>query len=198
LHRLVQNGHGAEALDLLLSHGADPRRARADGRTSYELAMRAGNLPAAERLRAAGGAVELRPEDAFLHAAALGDETEARRILAAHDLDLAREEPEGGTPLHWMAWHGRVGLVRLLVQAGAPVNRRDKTYGSSPIAWAAHGSANCRHGDAEYIAIVDVLLEAGAEREPSFNRWGAPPEELASAAVAAHLRSRGFAPATEA
>ena len=63
-----------------------------------------------------------------------------------------------------------------------------------PIAWAAHGSVNCRTADDAYIAIVDQLLDAGAAREPSFNRWNEPPEELGSDAVADHLRARGFAP----
>src|SRR5207249_2039770 len=82
LHRVVAFGHGADMIEMLLAHGADPRRARADGRTPYELAMRAGNLAMANLLRARGGAVDaLRPIDAFLNACATGDEPAARRML---------------------------------------------------------------------------------------------------------------------
>jgi ankyrin repeat protein len=229
LHRIAESSHRLEVAEMLLAHGADPRRPRADGRTPYELAMRSGNGATAELLRARGGAVEsLRPVDAFLHAAATGDEATAGRLLAASPelkeevfgsehaaivraietgnanvvrllaalgLDLGVEGPWGGTALHHAAWRGRVELVRALLAAGAPVNVRDKTYGSSPIAWAAHGSRNCRDADADYVAVIDLLLEAKAERAPSFNRWNEPPEDLASDAVADHLVARGFAPA---
>jgi ankyrin repeat protein len=121
--------------------------------------------------------------------------TGAVGVLAALGFDLNVEVPWGGTALHWAAWHGRVELARALLATGAPVNVRDRTYGSSPIAWAAHGSANCRSADDAYIEIIDKLLDAGAEREPSFNKWNQPPEALASEQVADHLRARGFAPA---
>jgi ankyrin repeat protein len=127
------------------------------------------------------------------HAAMVGNGA-AIGVLVSLGYDLVHEGPDGGTALHWAAWHGRAETVRALLAAGAPVNPRDRTYGSSPIAWAAHGSANCREADEDYIAVIDLLLDAGATREPSFNRWNEPPENLASDGVADHLRARGFAP----
>jgi ankyrin repeat protein len=112
-------------------------------------------------------------------------------VLVSLGYDLAREARHGGTALHWAAWHGRPEGVRALLAAGAPVDPRDRAYGSSPLAWAAHGSANCREADEDYIAVIDLLLDAGATREPSFNRWNEPPENLSSDAVADHLRARG-------
>lgn len=228
LHAIAAQGRGAEVARMFLSHGADPRRARADARTPYELAMRAGNVAVAEALREAGGAVgALRPVDAVLAACATGDVAEARRALEADPSlreSLLRDEPEalvhaasmgnaaaipvlvslgydlthehhdGGTALHWAAWRGRVEVVRALLAAGAPINPRDRTYGSSPLAWAAHGSANCREADEDYVAAIDLLLDAGADRDASFNHWNEPPENLASETVADHLRARGFTP----
>ena len=228
LHRVAEFGRSPAVARLLLDHGADARAARADGRTPYELAMRAGNLPAARLLRERGAGVDpLRPEDALLAACATGDEAAARaavaadpamlarlqasdgqalvratesnnagavRVLAALGFDLGAEGPWGGTPLHHAAWRGRVEVTRALLAAGAPVDARDRTYGSSPLAWAAHGSANCRSADDDYLAVVDLLLRAGATRAPSYNKWNEPPENLASGAVADHLRARGFAP----
>jgi ankyrin repeat protein len=106
---------------------------------------------------------------------------------------LTEESVWGGTPLHWAAWHGRDAVVRMLLGKGAPVNVRDSTYGSSPIAWASHGSMNSRPGhDEDYLAVVDQLLDAGSTRAESFNREDDSPESLASPAVAERLRERGF------
>jgi ankyrin repeat protein len=228
LHRIAEFGRAADLAELLLAHGADPRAARTDGRTPYELAMRVGNRPVAELLRARGAAVEsLRPEDALLAACAAGDFEAARAVAGAHPglvarmtgeepaaivraagdgsahavpvlaavgYDFSTEGPWGGTALHWAAWHGHVALVRALITAGSPINRRDRTYGSSPIAWAAHGSRNCRSADDEYATIVDLLLDAGSERPPSINKWNAPPEAFATDPVLDRLRARGFSP----
>ena len=131
--------------------------------------------------------------EVFLQAVTNG-RVEALRLLVSLGLVAANESGPHGTLLHWAAWHGRVDTARALLDAGAPVNVRDRTYGSSPIAWAAHGSANCREADDDYIALIDLLLPAKPDREASFNRWGEPPENLSSDAVADHLRLRGFAP----
>jgi hypothetical protein len=53
--------------------------------------------------------------------------------------------------------------------------------------------SNCREADADYIAVIDLLLDAKSERAPSYNKWNEPPENLASDAVADHLAARGFA-----
>ena len=131
--------------------------------------------------------------DAVLRAIQNGN---AETIAVLRDLgfDLAAESPSGGTALHWAAWHGRVEVVRALLAAGAQVNVRDRTYGSSPIGWAAHGSTNCRSADDDYAAIVDLLLDAGSEREPSINKWNAAPEAFATDPVLDRLRARGFSP----
>ncbi|MEQ1832043.1 MAG: ankyrin repeat domain-containing protein [Candidatus Eisenbacteria bacterium] len=128
------------------------------------------------------------------HAAAAG-RVESVRTLAAFGFALTAESENGGTPLHWAAWHGQAGAVRELLERGAPVNVRDCTYGSSPLAWAAHGSHYCRSADDDYTEVVDLLLAAGVDRALTYNKWNEPPEALASEAVAEHLRARGFAPA---
>lgn len=228
LHRIAAFGRSVSLARLLVTHGAAVDMARADGRTPYALAIRAGNTEVAEYLAASGASTDrLDPIDQLLGACAVADEQAARAIVArnpgivermrpadwhaisgAIDSDrepsvrlmlslgwpLEEEGPWGGTPLHHAAWQGQPGITRLLLSHGAPVDVRDRVYGSSPIAWAAHGSVNARPGnDADYLAVVTMLLDAGATRAPSYNAWGEPPEQLGSDAVVALLRARRFA-----
>ena len=120
--------------------------------------------------------------------AAHAGRTEAVRTMHRVGFDLAWEGAWGGTPLHHVAWHGNVAMTRLLLELGAPVNARDRRFGSSPLGWAAHGSHNCRPADDDYLAIVAALLDAGADRASSINRWGEPPERLGSPRVDAFLQ----------
>jgi ankyrin repeat protein len=226
LHRLAV-GRSVSAVRMFIEHRATIDAPRADGRTPYALAVRAGNTEVADFLASRGADVtRLDDVDRLLGACAVADERASRSILAAHPDLIARlalpdrqalhaavdrdreasvglmlrlgwpvsDEGEwGGTALHWAAWHGRPALVRLLLNHGAPVNVRDREYGSSPIAWASHGSMHSREGtDADYVAITGMLLDAGATRAESFNRWGDSPESMASPDVAALLQRRGF------
>lgn len=206
--------------EALLTHGANPNAARADGRTPYSIAYRRGDDAMCALLRTHGAREELSRVDSFLGAAFRGDDAAARAILAeepdlfakfdeearaivpqlmaerkpveferlvALGFDLAWEGAWGGTPLHHAAWRGLVDAARELVRLGAPRDHRDRTYGSSPLAWAVHGSRFCRSADEEYLAIVTLLLEAGSSRAATINQWGEPPESLGSRRVSAFL-----------
>ena len=227
LHRIAASGHGEDVVRLLVEHGAQVDTPRADGRTAYVLAVRAGSTSAARALAALGADTsKVATIDCLIGTCARADAADARRIVAtnpellraldADDLEalslaisddrmasvelmidlgfpLDAEGEWGGTPLHWAAWNGRVGLVRKLVAAGAPINTRDSQYGSSALAWAAHGSVHCttvRPDD--YVAIVNALLDAGATRADAYNRWNESPVSMASPPVARVLRERGF------
>lgn len=118
---------------------------------------------------------------------------EAVHLMLTLGWPLTPQSEWGGTALHWCAWNGEVALVRSLLAHGAPVNVRDTRYGSSPLAWAAHGSLHHGSGsDADYVTICELLLDAGATRDESINRWQEPPESMARPAVVAALRARGF------
>jgi ankyrin repeat protein len=222
LHRMAAWGRGREAVELFLSHGAAVDQQRADGRTAYALAVRAGNEAAAEALRERGANVAvLTPVDELLGACMQADAEAARPLLARHPellseltaedrqvfaqaadegreasvrlmaelgFDLRWEGHGGGTPLHKAAWRGRPALVRLLLELGAPLEVKDCAYGSTPLGWAAHGSCHCRSADDDYLAVVDLLLAAGASREAVLDGQGEAPEGMASRRVAARLR----------
>ena len=137
--------------------------------------------------------------------AALGDDARAALARAAHHgrIEALRLMLEAGFPvtsnegmdataLHWAAWTGQAEAVRLLLAAGAPVDVRDRTYGSSPLAWACHGARFTRQAQSPYLQIVDALIAAGSTREPAINRWGEGPEVFASAELAANLVAAGL------
>ncbi len=181
---------------LLLSRGADATQVRPIDRLFG--ACFAGDEPAARALLASHPDLiaGLEPKDyqVFTSAAGEGDEA-ALRLMVRLGFDLAREGEWAGTAMHQAAWRGRPRVVKALLELGAPVDARDRQFGSSPIGWAAHGSAHCRKADVDYCAVVELLLDAGPVRAAAMNRWGEPPEALCSKRVAALLRRRGFAPA---
>lgn len=124
------------------------------------------------------------------------ERADAVRLLVRLGFDLKAELGDGGTALHWACWEGRLEMVKLLLSMGAPVNVKDKMFGGSPLGWALHGSQNSprQGGDDTFIAIVDLLLDAGATREAATNKHGEPPEGHASKRVAQHVAARGFGP----
>jgi len=188
----VRTGN-APAADLLRERGADVGRLRPVD-ALLGAAMAADEPRARAVLAAHPGLLATLTDEEHQMVALAAEEgrVDVVRVLRDLGFDLAWEGPWGGTPLHHAAWHGKPEMVRFLLELGAPVNVRDKTYGSSPLGWAAHGSKNSHAADDDYCAIVEMLIAAGADRETSFNRWGEPPENLGTRRVAAVLRRHGM------
>jgi hypothetical protein len=198
-YRLAVQRGNAEGAMWLLEQGADEARVRPTDRLLYAC-LTADETQAHTMLAAHKSIVaDLTSEEAgILFAALEARQFDAVRLMLSLGWPLATESEWGGTALHWCAWQGLTELVPLLLDAGAPVNLRDSRYGSSPIAWAAHGSVHAATPDpAAYTAIVDMLIGAGASREESFNRWGESPASLAAPAVADVLRAHGFTDAAD-
>ncbi len=192
-YRIAVRHGNADIAALLVEHGADTR-----GLLPIEDFLGACLAADGHRARALLSAhpdliASMTEEDKSAIADAVRqDHADAIRLMVDLGFDLAWQEPGGGTALHTAAWLGRADLVRLLIGLGAPINVRDGQFGSSPIGWTAHGSG-CHAGqDDAYCAILDLLLDAGADRETSINKWGDPPENIASRGVAKRLKERGF------
>jgi ankyrin repeat protein len=113
------------------------------------------------------------------------------RFMAKIGFDLGGIGENGSTALHVAAWNGQIEMVRLLLELRAPVNVRDKTFGTAPLAWAARASKNSNREE-DYCRIVEALLDAGTDRAMCVNRWGVTPDKISSDHVAALLRARGF------
>ncbi|KAF3235111.1 hypothetical protein TWF192_001077 [Orbilia oligospora] len=66
-----------------------------------------------------------------------------------------KSTPDGRTPLLWAAGKGHEAVTRLLINAGAEIETKDKD-GWTPLSWAAENG---------YEAVVQLLINAGAEIE---------------------------------
>jgi ankyrin repeat protein len=114
--------------------------------------------------------------------AARFNQVEIAKLLLDAGADIAARGQHGGIALHWAAWHGHVEMVNQLLERGAPVDVTDEEFDSTPLGWAAHGSANCRNPQGDYVAVVERLIAAGAN---------VPEKAGGSEAVAEALRRRG-------
>lgn len=87
----------------------------------------------------------------LMKAARLGH-SEVVGLLLARKASVARQSPSGDTALMHACLGGNLGIVRMLIEAGAPVNPR----GWTPLHYAAYGGTG---------PVVRLLLQHGAEVE---------------------------------
>ncbi|TPX16523.1 uncharacterized protein E0L32_003817 [Thyridium curvatum] len=92
-------------------------------------------------------------------AAALGDLKTVRHLLDGGSDELEVPTQSGSTPLIGACESGSIDVVKLLLEHGADITRRNK-LGNTPLGTAAS------RGDVE---IVRLLLDVGAERNPQLN-----------------------------
>lgn len=81
----------------------------------------------------------------------------ALQALIHRGADVRVGNERGWTPLHEAAFYGRVDMVRLLLDAGAPAGARataTELFGSTPLHAAAHKG---------HAAVVHLLLAHGAD-----------------------------------
>jgi Ankyrin repeats (3 copies) len=70
---------------------------------------------------------------------------------------------ENRTALHLASYEGRVGIVELLLQRGAPVNVTDDQYGTTPLVWALHAwLVEGRKNQESYRSVLRMLAVTGA------------------------------------
>ena len=104
----------------------------------------AGSLTAAERRR--------------LPVAAADNRLDAVRLMLS--LGWPADEPgqEGGTALHWAAFHGNAEMVREILRHGPDLTLRDTTHQGTALDWARHGAEHGWHpGRGDYAATIAAL-----------------------------------------
>jgi hypothetical protein len=99
-----------------------------------------------------------------LIAAAMRNDTTAVRLMLAAGWPAGIQNDNGQTPLHWAAWHGNAGMVRLLLQYHAPLHLQENEYGGTPLDWARHGSQNSWHRETgDYQHTIQLLTADGTK-----------------------------------
>ena len=109
----------AEAVDILLAHGADIDAKTAGGKTAYAHAIRRGFGEVAALLVKRGASTELNEADRFAVAVVNGDLDGARAILVAHPGVARTANPEEDRLLADVAGRNDREPVELLIEAGA-------------------------------------------------------------------------------
>ena len=86
-------------------------------------------------------------------------------------------------------------VERLLARGGVPLDARDPTHQSTLLGWAAFGSVHRRAKGADYRAVADRLIAAGADIKAVGNGDGLTLLEMArdNPALQEALRRQGAA-----
>jgi Ankyrin repeats (3 copies) len=103
--------------------------------------------------------------------AAQAGKTETVRLLLEAGFDPNTPGMDSGSALHVACWFGYADIVRLLVDR-VPLDLKDRNHGSPPLGWATHGSQWCNNPKGDYMAVVETLLESGADLSAPANSGG--------------------------
>lgn len=136
-------------VQLLVAHGADVSRRRADGQTAHTIAELSGNHAVAEWLRAHGARDELTPLQRFVAACARGDRARAQSMLTEQPSLRAELRHEHHLLLHRAAESGNLAMLDTMLACGFDANVRDKDR-VTPLHRAAMGG----HPDAARLLIA--------------------------------------------
>jgi ankyrin repeat protein len=127
-------------------------------------ACMAGNVEkASSHIKASPGMLSnLNPHDASAVAmAAMTGNTEAVRNLVEAGFPVNRAGSEGMTAAHWAAWRGIPAMLRILIEAGADLEKTND-YGGTVLSCAIYATVHSPFRDGDFIKVIRILLDAGA------------------------------------
>jgi ankyrin repeat protein len=181
LHRAAHSGDVLEIRRLLAS-GADPDLRDSRQRTPLHVACHARKGEAMKALvagRANPRAVEYQNYDCITVAAVADDVPTLRIAIEIGGNPRQVTSPYQGTALIAAAHLGHEGVVKTLIEAGAPLDHVNNLGWTALIEAVILGNGGPRH-----IETVRLLVQAGARRDLA-DREGRSPLD--------HARSRGYA-----
>ncbi|MEN3338453.1 MAG: hypothetical protein V7647_2129 [Acidobacteriota bacterium] len=105
-----------------------------------------------------------REDHGHLAEAIFHERFDVAELMLRLGFDPAAPGVDGGTALHAACWVGSVRMVEhLLARGGVPLDARDPTHRSTPLGWAAFGSVHRCAPGADYPAVAERLVAAGAD-----------------------------------
>lgn len=145
-----------DAVQALLTQGADVNEPEPDGTTPLAWAVYGDNVELATALLEAGADVVQTNRYGIgpLHLASQNGSAEMLATLLERGADPEAALPDGETPLMTAARTGDVEALRVLLDAGADVNAAEATKGQTALMWAAAENN---------VDVVKILLDAGAD-----------------------------------
>ena len=155
IHLAAKGGHDA-VVKLLLLSGAKASARLGDGSTPASLADEGGHRDLAVYLMARAGedCSESALQTALVNAAREGDEEMIKRVLAAGaKVNQVDFNGIGMPAIHWAAWKGHAGVVKLLIEKGSRVDIEDGN-GRQPLHWAVMNGG---------MEVPRLLIAAGAK-----------------------------------
>ncbi len=171
-----------EALKTALDGGADVNERDADGRTAFHVAAYQRKTEVMKALAARAADVNALEGQAYgaVTIAAVADDIETLKVaLALGNKASNVTSPYGGTALIAAAHLGHDEVVRLLIEAGAPLDHVNNLGWTALIEAVILGDGGPRHQ-----ATVKHLVAAGADKLIA-DRSGVTPLE--------HAKQRGYA-----
>lgn len=94
--------------------------------------------------------------------AAQNERPEAVTWLLKHGADPDAGPYEGCGALHLAAAFGALESVRILIAAGADIDRANDFNGDNALGWAEYVLARERPGDSRVAAVTDLLRSLGS------------------------------------
>ncbi|MCI0380192.1 MAG: ankyrin repeat domain-containing protein, partial [Gemmataceae bacterium] len=96
--------------------------------------------------------------------AARNNETAAVRHLLESGFPVGATGQHQATPLHWAAFHGNLGMTKIVLRFAPALEATDADFGGTPLGWAMHGSLHGWHAQTgDYAGTVEALMDAGAK-----------------------------------
>lgn len=162
----------SDAVVALLEHGADADRAMTfENRRPLHVAAEYGSTAAVNALLAVGVEIEISADkEPPLHSAARGGNVDIVTALIEHGADVNRDSREGRTALHCAVFCNRVGVIEVLLDAGADIEAQLKLTGWSPLHIAV---------DERYRESAEALLKRDANINAPDNLCEAPLHTIA-------------------
>jgi ankyrin repeat protein len=152
-HTVARDVGHAEVFDFLMSHSPEPLQ--------LAIACEVGDEALATRLlaRTPGLAQQLtEPAQKRLPAAGMDNNLKAVRLMLAAGWPTNVRGKEGGTALHWAAFHGNAEMVREILRYKPDLTLRDGQYNGTALGWAEYGSENSsRRAEGDYPATIAQL-----------------------------------------